>query len=140
MSAQERTRTGLQAHVVHERHPLRHEWKQHSGDTREGRWRHTEAIGAKPASRSCHAAAATAATLVEATPCACESPCTARQGGGSKRDRRGMRTALDGMQGSASSIWESAHPFDDDAEEEEPEGNSNHAAEAVTSRDGTSGA
>ena len=34
MSAQERTRTGLQAHVVHERHPLRHEWKQHSGDTR----------------------------------------------------------------------------------------------------------
>jgi len=51
-----------------------------------------------------------------------------------------MRTALDGMQGSASSIWESAHPFDDDAEEEEPEGNSNHAAGAVTSRDGTSGA
>ena len=89
MSAQERTRTGLQAHVVHERHPLRHEWKQHSGDTREGRWRHTEAIGAKPASRSCHAAAATAATLVEATPCACESPCTARQGGGQQERQEG---------------------------------------------------
>ena len=82
MSAQERARTGLPAHVVHERHPLRHEWKQHSGDMREGRWSHTEAIGAKPASRNCHAAAATATMLVEATPCACESPCTARQGGG----------------------------------------------------------
>ena len=81
MSAQERARTGLPAHVVHERHPLRHEWKQHSGDMREGRWSHTEAIGAKPASRNCHAAAATATMLVEATPCACESPCTARQGG-----------------------------------------------------------
>ena len=51
------------------------------------------------------AAVATAAvTVVGATACACESPCTARQG--RSKSERGMRTALDGMQGSASAMGE----------------------------------
>ena len=65
------------------------------------------------------AASATVAVEVGATACACESPCTTRQGG--FKSERGMRTALDGMEGSASSMGAQTN-FDDHAEEEEPGG------------------
>ena len=44
------------------------------------------------------------AVAVGATACTCESPSTARQG--RSKSERGMRTALNGMQGSASSMGE----------------------------------
>lgn len=74
------------------------------------------------------AASATVAVEVGATACACESPCTTRQGG--FKSERGMRTALDGMEGSASSMGERI-PIDDHAEEEEPEGKTTRGIEPL---------